>query len=84
MEGFREFLAEAKDLIPTLKSAVENAKSFMDVGKELKKLKIKYDFSTEMMPIYWIKSGSDKYAILNKKYVDNADVYVGDIGIGKM
>jgi len=67
-----------------LKKAVGEAKSFMDVGKELKKARIKYDFSTSPMAIYMVKLGGTKYAIVNKKYADDADFVIGDIAVGKL
>ena len=56
----------------------------MNVGKELKKAKYKYDFSTGMMPMYIINVDGHKFGILNKKYVDKGDREVGDIAIGLM
>lgn len=67
-----------------IKKAVEAATSFMDVGSELKKAGIKYDFSTEMLPLYRITLGGQTYGIVNKKYAETPDVVVGDIAIGKM
>jgi len=81
---FKLYMNEGADTLETLKSAVSGAKSFMDVGKELKKSKIKYDFSTSPMAIYMVKSGSDKFAIVNKRYADKPDVVIGDIAIGKL
>ena len=84
-----ELLKLAKELtaanpIEQLKEVVEKASSFMNVGAELKKAGLKYDFSTSMMPIYMVKIGGQNYAILSKKYADDADAYVGNIAIGKM
>ena len=70
--------------LDNLADLVGNAKSFMDVGKELKAGNYKYDFSTGMMPMYMIKADGFKFAILNKKYVDGGDRVVGDIAIGLM
>ena len=38
-----------------IEAAVKNASSFMNVGAELKKAGIKYDFSTSMIPMYTVK-----------------------------
>jgi hypothetical protein len=70
--------------LDNLADLVGNAKSFMNVGKELKAGNYKYDFSTGMMPMYMIKADGFKFAILNKKYVDGGDRVVGDIAIGLM
>ena len=70
-----------KDL-DKIQSAVENASSFMNIGSELKKLGIKYDFSTGMMPIYRIKISGNTVGIVNKRYTDGAEREVGDVAIG--
>ena len=67
-----------------LADLVGNASSLMNVGKELKKAKYKYDFSTGMMPMYIINVDGHKFGIVNKKYVDKGDREVGDIAIGLM
>lgn len=84
--GIKESVVNEKDDAGThldnLADLVGNAKSFMNVGKELKAGNYKYDFSTGMMPMYMIKADGFKFAILNKKYVDGGDREVGDIAIG--
>jgi hypothetical protein len=69
-------------MLDVIEDLVSKASSFMDVGNQLKKHKVKYSFSTSMMPIYRL----DKLpiAIVNKRYVDKADREVGDIAIGLM
>ena len=68
-----------------LADLVKGAKSFMDIGKELKKAKIKdYHFSTSMLPMYVINIGGAKVAILTKKYADGAERIVGTTAIGLM
>jgi hypothetical protein len=62
--------------------AVKNASSFMSVGTELKKIGIKYDFTTSMMPMYMIKVSGNTIAIINKKYATDSERIVGDIAIG--
>lgn len=85
----RELLKVARELvgakIPSeIVEAVEAASSFMDVGKELKSRGIKYEFSTKVFPIYTIRERGKMIVVINKKYVDGADVIVGDIAIGEM
>lgn len=65
-----------------VETAVKNASSFMNVGSELKKAGIKYDFSTSMMPMYMIKVSGNTIAIVNKKYAAGAERTVNDIAIG--
>ena len=69
-------------MLDVIEDLVSKASSFMDVGNQLKKHKVKYSFSTSMMPIYRL----DKLpiAIVNKRYVNKADREVGDIAIGLM
>jgi galactitol-specific phosphotransferase system IIB component len=65
-----------------IEAAVKNASSFMNVGAELKKAGIKYDFSTSMIPMYTVKVSGNKIAIVNKKYAAGAEREVKDIAIG--
>ena len=65
-----------------IEAAVKNATSFMNVGSELKKAGIKYDFTTSMIPMYMIKVSGNTIAICNKKYASDAEKIVGDIAIG--
>jgi len=73
-------------ILDKLADLVKGAKSFMDIGNQLKKQKIKYSFSTSMIPIYRL----DKLpiAIVNKKYTKPnkaaGDRVVGDTVIGLM
>jgi len=73
-------------ILDKLADIVKGAKSFMDIGTELKKNGIKYSFSTSMIPIYRL----DKLpiAIVNKKYTKPnkaaGDRVVGDTVIGLM
>jgi hypothetical protein len=80
-----ESLNEGKydDLLDNLADIVGNAKSFMDIGKELKSNKIKYSFGTSPLPMYIIDKPV-KIAILNKKYADGAEREVGSTAIGLM
>jgi len=64
-----------------IEAAVKNASSFMNVGSELKKAGIKYDFSTEMIPMYIIKVSGNTIAIVNKKYAAGAEREVGNYAI---
>lgn len=65
-----------------VEAAVKGATSFMNVGSELKKAGIKYDFTTSMIPMYMIKVSGNTIAICNKKYAADAEKTVGDIAIG--
>jgi len=83
--GFKkESVNEGKydGMLDVIEDLVSKAKSFMDVGNQLKKHKVKYSFSTSMIPMY--KLDKLPIAIVNKKYVDKADREVGDIAIGLM
>lgn len=65
-----------------VEAAVKNASSFMNVGTELRKAGIKYDFTTSMIPMYMIKVSGNTIAVVNKKYAADAEKTVGDIAIG--
>jgi hypothetical protein len=67
----------SNDDIAKIKGAVENASSFMGIGSELKKLGMKYDFSTSPLPVYMIKKGSKTFVLVNKKYAEKPDFVVG-------
>ena len=71
------------DILDKLADIVKGAKSFMDIGKELKKNGIKYSFGTNMIPMYIIDKPV-KIAILNNKYADGAERVVGTTAIGLM
>ena len=71
------------DLLDKLADLVGNAKSFMDIGKELKSNGIKYSFGTSPLPMYIIDKPV-KIAILNRKYADGAEREVGSTAIGLM
>lgn len=74
---------QAANILDDIATAVEQAKSFMDIGKQLKAAGIKYEFTTSPLSIYIVKKGSDKYGIVNKKYADDAERIVGKFAIGK-
>jgi hypothetical protein len=65
-----------------IEAAVKNALSFMNVGNELRKAGIKYDFSTSMIPMYMIKVSGTLIAIVNKKHANGPERVVNDIAIG--
>ena len=73
---------DAGDHLDKLAELVGKAKSFMDVGKELKTGKYKYDFGTGMMPHYQVTADGFTFMIVNKRYVDKGDREVNDIAIG--
>jgi hypothetical protein len=54
----------------------------MNVGAELRKAGIKYDFSTSMIPMYMIKVSGTLIAIVNKKHANGPERVVNDIAIG--
>ena len=63
---------------------VDAGGKFIGLGDKLKK-SFKTDFSTAMgTPMFTIKLGSNIFAILNKKYVDDADFTIGDIAGGTL
>jgi hypothetical protein len=72
----------SNDDIAKIKGAVEGASSFMGIGSELKKLGMKYDFSTSPLPVYMIKKGSKTFVLVNKKYADKPDFIVNDTAGG--
>lgn len=78
----------ARATVKDLQEAVEGASNFMDIGIELRKRGIKFNFSTEspMPAMYSVDLGGARYGILNKKYVDSneADFVVGDVAVGKL
>ena len=86
-DGEREPMKEgvsSKEL-DTIKSAVEAASSFMNVGAELKKAGLKYTFATEPLAIYIVQpTANNKVAIINKRYATSPDFVVGDIAVGVM
>lgn len=71
-------------LLGEIRKAVEAATAFMSVGRELKKAGIKYDFSTEPLPIYLVVKGGEKIAIVNKKHATEPDFVVGQIAVGRI
>jgi hypothetical protein len=83
-DGKKEPLKEANydSDLDKVTSAVQNATSFMNVGSELKKAGIKYDFTTSMIPMYMIKVPGNTIAICNKKYAAGSEREVKDMAIG--
>ena len=86
-DGEREPMKEGvspKEL-DTIKSAVEAASSFMNVGAQLKSAGLRYTFATEPLAIYIVQpTANNKVAIINKRYASNPDFVVGDIAVGVM
>ena len=84
-ESVEESVNEGKhdDMLDKLADIVKASKSFMDIGKELKKNGIKYSFGTSPLPMYIIDKPV-KIAILNNKYADGAERVVGTTAIGLM
>jgi hypothetical protein len=86
-DGVREPMKEGvspKEL-DTIKSAVEAASSFMNVGAQLKSAGLRYTFATEPLAIYIVQpTPNSKVAIINKRYATSPDFVVGDIAVGVM
>jgi hypothetical protein len=86
-DGEREPMKEgvsSKEL-DSIKSAVEAASSFMNVGAQLKSAGLRYTFATEPLAIYIVQpTANNKVAIINKRYASNPDFVVGDIAVGVM
>jgi hypothetical protein len=68
--------------IQKIKGAVEGASSFMGIGAQLKKMGMKYDFSTSPLPVYMIKKGAKTFVLVNKKYAEYPQFVVGDTAGG--
>jgi hypothetical protein len=86
-DGEREPMKEGvspKEL-DIIKSAVEAASSFMNVGAQLKSAGLRYTFATEPLAIYIVQpTPNSKVAIINKRYATSPDFVVGDIAVGVM
>ena len=86
-DGKKEPLKEgvSSKEMDTIKSAVEAASSFMNVGAQLKSAGLRYTFATEPLAIYIVQpTPNNKVAIINKKYATSPDFVVGDIAVGVM
>jgi hypothetical protein len=71
--------------LDSIKSAVEAASSFMNVGAQLKSAGLRYTFATEPLAIYIVQpTANNKVAIINKRYATSPDFVVGDIAVGVM
>ena len=68
--------------IDKIKGAVEDASSFMGIGAQLKKMGMKYDFSTSPLPVYMIKKGAKTFVLVNKKYAEDPQFVIGDTAGG--
>ena len=62
----------------TIMRAIEQAKSFMGVGQELRNFGVKYDFNTEPLPCYVIEGAGQKYLICASIYADDDSIRVTD------
>jgi len=86
-DGVKEPLKEgvSSKEMDTIKSAVEAASSFMNVGAQLKSAGLRYTFATEPLAIYIVQpTPNNKVAIINKRYATSPDFVVGDIAVGIM
>jgi hypothetical protein len=84
-EMLGEGLNEGKNdkILDKIADIVKGASSFMNIGRELDKNRIKYTFGTKMIPMYIIEKPV-KIVIINKKYVSGAERVVGSTAIGVM
>ena len=86
-DGKKEPLKEgvSSKEMDSIKSAVEAASSFMNVGAQLKSAGLRYTFATEPLAIYIVQpTPNSKVAIINKRYATSPDFVVGDIAVGIM
>jgi hypothetical protein len=86
-DGKKEPLKEgvSSKEMDSIKSAVEAASSFMNVGAQLKSAGLRYTFATEPLAIYIVQpTPNSKVAIINKRYATSPDFVVGDIAVGVM
>ena len=80
-------LRKADGDLDKLKEAVKAAGTWVNVGRELKKLGIKYtaSFGDPPIPPHIVATMSGKrYGIIHKKYADDPDFVIGEIAVGKM
>ena len=56
----------------------------MNAGEALEQMGFDADFVTNPLPMWMLEKDGVKYAALNKKYVEDPDLIVGDIAIGVM
>ena len=56
----------------------------MNAGEALEQMGFRADFVTSPLPMWMLEKDGVKYAALNKKYVEDPDLIVGDIAIGVM
>ena len=56
----------------------------MNAGEALEQMGFDADFVTSPLPMWMLEKDGVKYAALNKKYVEDPDLIVGDIAIGVM
>lgn len=65
--------------------AVLNNHEFMNLRKPLSDIgACNIQFSTEGIPCYTFEYGGKDYALCNAKYVDEAELIVGNIAFGEM
>ena len=75
---------EASDQNIDIIGSLVNQHGFMNVREPLEQMGFTVDFVTEPLPMYNLTKDGVKYAALNKKYVDDPDLVVGDTAIGTM
>ena len=77
-------LNEASDQNVDIIGSLVNQHGFMNVREPLEQMGFTVDFVTEPLPMYNLTKDGMKYAALNKKYVEDPDLVVGDTAIGAM
>lgn len=75
---------EASDQNVDIIGSLINQHGFMNVREPLEQMGFTVDFVTEPLPMYNLTKDGMKYAALNKKYVEDPDLVVGDTAIGAM
>ena len=84
LEINQEFQGEAgKGQVHVIGSLIHQH-GLMNAGEALEQMGFDADFVTNPLPMWMLEKDGVKYAALNKKYVEDPDLIVGDIAIGVM
>lgn len=82
-EELEAVLNENKGAVHVIGSLIHQH-GLMDAGEALEQMGFDADFVTSPLPMWMLEKDGVKYAALNKKYVEDPDLIVGDIAIGVM
>ena len=82
-EELEAVLNENKGAVHVIGSLIHQH-GLMDAGEALEQMGFRADFVTSPLPMWMLEKDGVKYAALNKKYVEDPDLIVGDIAIGVM